>query len=112
MTDRRFPFSPYPHGWFQVAYSDQLAPGAVLPLSVLCQYRVLFRTERGQAHVLDAHCPHLGAHLGHGGKVAGEQIECPFHHWRMDGSGRCAAIPYGDKIPPSAAIRAWTLHEV
>ena len=28
----RFPFSRYPNGWFQVAYSDELEKGAVLPL--------------------------------------------------------------------------------
>ena len=39
----------------------------------------------------DAYCPHLGAHLGHGGIINGECIECPFHAWRwktdVDSSG-------------------------
>ena len=28
----RFPMPRYPSGWFQVAYADDLAPGAVVPL--------------------------------------------------------------------------------
>jgi cholesterol 7-dehydrogenase len=40
---------------------------------------VLFRTESGEAKVLDAYCPHMGADLGVGSKVVGDCIECPFH---------------------------------
>src|SRR5688572_14341605 len=76
---QRFPFSPNPVGWFVVAYSDELPVRGVLPLSYFGTELVLFRDETGAAHVLDAHCPHLGAHLGHGGVVAGGSIRCPFH---------------------------------
>ena len=69
----RFPFPPYANGWFQIAYSDELAPGDVKAVRNFGQDFVLFRTEAGVAHVLDAHCPHLGAHLGYGGKVEGNE---------------------------------------
>ena len=68
----RFPFSRYPNGWFQIAYSDELEKGQVVPLRYFGKDLVLFRTEGGEAQLLDAYCPHLGAHLGHGGKVQGE----------------------------------------
>ena len=56
---------------------------------------VLFRTESGEAHAVDAYCAHLGAHLAVGGKVEGEGIRCPFHGWCYDGaSGQCTDIPY------------------
>ena len=29
--------------------------------------------------MLAAHCPHMGAHLGFGGRVVGEAIRCPMH---------------------------------
>jgi 3-ketosteroid 9alpha-monooxygenase subunit A len=101
-----------PNGWFQVAYSDELAPGAVMPLAYFGSSLVLFRTEAGEAKVLDAFCPHLGAHLGHGGKVEGACIRCPFHAWKFDGEGRCTEIPYAQKIPPKAKLRTWHIHEV
>lgn len=100
-----------PNGWFQVAYSDELAPGAVMPLAYFGRQLVLFRTEAGEAKVLDGFCPHLGAHLGYGGKVDGDNIRCPFHAWEFDGAGTCTKVPYAQKIPPKAKLRAWPVRE-
>jgi phenylpropionate dioxygenase-like ring-hydroxylating dioxygenase large terminal subunit len=110
----RFPFPRYPDGWFQVAYADELPPGGVMPLRYFGQDLVLFRpaVEGAAPQVLDAFCPHMGAHLGHGGKVEGDSIQCPFHAWRFDGAGRCTAVPYAQKVPPKAAIKAWPVREV
>jgi 3-ketosteroid 9alpha-monooxygenase subunit A len=108
----RFPFPRYPRGWFQVAYSEDVKPGAVLPMKYFGRELVLFRTEAGQAHVLDAHCPHLGAHLGYGGVVKDGCIRCPFHAWRFDGGGTCVEVPYAPRVPPRARIRAWHPKEV
>jgi 3-ketosteroid 9alpha-monooxygenase subunit A len=108
----RFPFPPYPNGWFQIAYSDELSPGDVRPLRYFGQDFVLFRTESGVPHVLDAHCPHLGAHLGYGGKVEAEVIRCPFHAYTFDGNGSCVEVPYARKIPPTARLASRTLREI
>lgn len=104
----------YPRGWFVVAWSEELPPGAVRPLRYLGRDLVLFRTEAGEAVVLDAFCPHLGAHLGHGGQVRGDAIACPFHAWEFDGSGACTRIPYQPqdaKIPPRARVAPWSVCE-
>ena len=45
----------------------------------------MWRGEDGQVRIIDAYCKHLGAHMGHGGKVHGNLLECPFHAWRYDG---------------------------
>jgi len=95
----RYPF-PIPYGWFCIGYSHELAAGEVKPLRYFGQDLVLFRTDGGAAAVLDAYCPHLGAHLGHGGKVAGESVVCPFHAWAFDGRGVCTDVPYANQIPP------------
>jgi phenylpropionate dioxygenase-like ring-hydroxylating dioxygenase large terminal subunit len=109
---RHYPFPPYPNGWFQLAYADDLRPCGVMPLSYFGRELVLFRGEDGVARALDAFCPHLGAHLGYGGKVQGDTIVCPFHNWRFDGCGGCVDVPYAKKIPPKAQMRAWPLREV
>jgi len=102
-----FPF-PIPISWYAVAYSDELAAGQVLALSVLGRELVAFRGENGVAAVLDAFCPHLGAHLGHGGEVAGSRIRCPFHNWEFDGrTGACEHVPYATRTPPAAAARTY-----
>jgi phenylpropionate dioxygenase-like ring-hydroxylating dioxygenase large terminal subunit len=109
---------PIPTGWFCVAFSHELQPREVKPLEVFGQHLVMFRTTEGKARVLDAHCPHLGAHLarpitgGEGGKVDGDAIRCPFHDWRWDGAtGKCVHIPYAKRIPENARTRAWTVVE-
>ncbi len=101
----------FPRGWFVVAWSSELLAGDVRPLHYFDQHLVLFRTASGQAVVLDAFCPHLGAHLGHGGSVDGERIRCPFHAWEFGADGACAAIPYADKIPGRARVTPWTVAE-
>ena len=72
----RFPYTEFPTGWFALAASHEVAPGAVKPLHNFGIDLVLFRTESGQVVVTDPYCPHLGAHLGYGGRVEGETIRC------------------------------------
>jgi len=107
---RRYPFS-YANSWYQVLWSDELAPGEVKPIRYLGRDLVAFRDEGGRAHVLDAFCPHLGAHLGHGGRVVGDTIQCPFHAWRFAGDGRCVEVPYAKRVPAHAAVGAWEVRE-
>ena len=107
----RFPFPPYPNGWFRAAYTHELSVGQVVPLHFFGRDLVLFRDAEGVAAVLDAHCRHLGAHLGYGGKVEGRGIRCPFHAWLWDRDGGCRDIPYVKRIPVGAKMRAWTLVE-
>ena len=47
---------------------------------------------------MDAYCPHLGAHLGHGGRVEGGAVRCPFHAWLWGGDGRCLEVPYATVV--------------
>jgi phenylpropionate dioxygenase-like ring-hydroxylating dioxygenase large terminal subunit len=103
---------PIPNGWFAVSWSHELRVGDVKPISYFGEELVLFRTRSGLAKVLDPFCPHLGAHIGHGGRVIGETVRCPFHGWQFDGeTGECANIPYCDRIPPQARLRSWSTQE-
>jgi nitrite reductase/ring-hydroxylating ferredoxin subunit len=103
---------PYPNGWFAVAWSRDLRVGDVRPLEYFGEELVLFRTRSGEARILDPFCPHLGAHFAYGGRVMGETIRCPFHGWQFDGqSGACAKIPYCERIPAKARVRAWDVLE-
>ena len=108
----RYPFTSYPNGWFVVALSSELPAKGVQRMHYFGQELVLFRTESGVANILDAYCPHLGAHMGEGGCVKGETLECPFHSWRFNGAGQCTEIPYSQKIPRQAKTRAWQVREV
>jgi 3-ketosteroid 9alpha-monooxygenase subunit A len=109
----RSPLTPYPRGWFLVAFSSELPASGVLPLYYFGRHLVAYRTDDGKAHVSNAYCPHMGAHLGHGGVVSGSCLRCPFHGWTFDGdSGQALSSPYGKKLPPGAKLRLWTVEEV
>lgn len=90
----------YPNGWFPVIESRELNKiGELKPLFVFGRNFVCFRGTDGNVRVLDAYCPHLGAHLAVGGEVISNEgqdcIRCPFHGWEFNGkSGQCVKIPY------------------
>lgn len=108
----RYPFGPYPTGWYLALESAALPPGAVVPLRILGKDLVAFRTGSGVPVVLDAHCPHMGAHVGHGGVVDGEGVRCPFHAWRFDTQGRCDDVPYDEgRRPPRVSLACHPVHE-
>jgi 3-ketosteroid 9alpha-monooxygenase subunit A len=109
--DPGWPYSVHPSGWFQVAWSADLPAGGVIPRRYFGTDLVLFRDEGGRARVLDAHCPHLGAHLGYGGTVVGDDIVCPFHGWRWSGDGRNTCIPYSTRPNRGQRLRSWNVHE-
>lgn len=107
----RFPPNPFPFGWFQATYSDELGAGQVVPLHYFGREFVLWREEGGTPHLMDAFCAHMGAHIGHGGHVEGSGVRCPFHHWKYDGTGRCVDVPYSDMINRHACLTTYPLVE-
>ena len=119
---KRFPM-PIPFGWFVVAYSDELSPGQAKPVKYFGMELVLFRTEGGTPALVEAYCPHLGAHLGYGihehagagGKIEGENIVCPFHSWKFNKDGFCTEVPYATNMPPkvksSQCLRSFPMFE-
>jgi len=87
------PGNRYPTGWFQVAWSDDIGTGEVKALHYFGRDLAVWRGESGRLYASDAHCLHLGAHLGIGGEVEGENVVCPWHAWRWSGEGRNTFIP-------------------
>lgn len=118
----RYPM-PIPVGWFAAMVSEDLEVGASKALRLFGEDMVIFRTETGKVKALEAYCPHMGAHLGHGihenmgrgGEVKAETIVCPFHGWRFDGKGECVDVPYASNMPPKVkgkrCLRVWPVAE-
>jgi nitrite reductase/ring-hydroxylating ferredoxin subunit len=111
MMELGFPYEDFPRGWFQVAWSDDLKAGDVLPLHYFGRELVLFRGESGRSAVLDAYCAHLGAHLGYGGTVSGDCIACPFHEWQWDADGHNTHIPHSTRESQRRRVPAWSVSE-
>jgi nitrite reductase/ring-hydroxylating ferredoxin subunit len=72
---------------------------------------VVYRTRSGVTRAVAPYCPHLGAHLGHGGWVDGELLVCPFHSFAYDDSGACVRTGYGTKPPAGARLAQRPLRE-
>ena len=109
MTTRRFPF-PLPFGWFAVGHVDELPAEAVSTHHLFGQDLVLW-SDDGERHLVDAWCPHLGAHLGVGGRVVDGCLVCPFHEWSFGPDGVNVAIPYAEKPNRRARLRGYPLVE-
>jgi phenylpropionate dioxygenase-like ring-hydroxylating dioxygenase large terminal subunit len=65
-VEKRFPFAPYPKGWFQVACSREVDTGQVIGLQYFGSRLICYRGDSGTRYVLDACCPHLGADIAVG----------------------------------------------
>jgi len=96
-----------PSGWFAVCFSHELLPGKMLSRVFNENDIVLFRTKQGVASALDAYCPHLGAHLGHGGTVKSNVLQCPFHGLCFNTNGNCVSHDLN-----STKINSWPIQEV
>lgn len=113
------PFT-YPRGWLMVAASSSVtslpSEGRFFGGDV-----VLYRGDSGRAVMLNAYCPHMGAHLAvgptgatarHCVQVIGDSIRCPNHGWKFGADGRCNEIPYSPiAIPETLRIKSWRLEE-
>lgn len=98
-------------GWYIVGYSEDLKKKQVKTIRAFGKEIVIFRGENNKVSAVSPYCPHLGAHLGHGGKVVKNSIRCPFHFWRFNSKGKCVEIPYSDKIPNKACVKSYQIIE-
>jgi len=103
--------STFPNSWFRIATSNELPAKKVIPLRYFGKDFVLFRAENGTPYLLDAYCPHMGAHLGYTGTVRDETIRCPYHGWLWNGKGSCVDVPYTNK-QPKVKIKSYPVREV
>ncbi|MGE0307184.1 MAG: aromatic ring-hydroxylating dioxygenase subunit alpha [Acidimicrobiia bacterium] len=99
-----------PTGWFNIGWSAEIAPGGVKPMRYFGHDLVAFRSTTGELSVLDAHCRHLGAHLGYDSRVNGNCVVCPYHGWHWATDGTNALVPYQDH-PTQARLRRWSTIE-
>jgi nitrite reductase/ring-hydroxylating ferredoxin subunit len=96
----------FPWGWFGVGFVSDLRDGHALAATVNGHELAIYRGASGALTALDAHCPHLGAHMGHGGTVEGDELRCHFHGFCFDPEGRCTRTGYGARVPPKARVRS------
>jgi phenylpropionate dioxygenase-like ring-hydroxylating dioxygenase large terminal subunit len=95
----------YIEGWYWVIPSDKLQVGELKQINILGRELVIYRGKDKQPVILDAYCPHMGAHLVEG-KVEGNELRCFFHQWKFDSTGICVAVPCVSE-PPLVKLKTW-----
>ena len=106
----------WPSTWYVLRRSSEVAPGAVVPIKALDMDLIICRTPEGRISVMDGHCTHRGASLGHGGSIERDPkgdacIQCPFHGFLYNMDGKCTHIPGIDHIPKAARLKTWPVAE-
>jgi phenylpropionate dioxygenase-like ring-hydroxylating dioxygenase large terminal subunit len=101
-TKKRMP--PYPNCWFHLAALDEFKEDEVRSFKFLGNDIIAFRSGDDSVTVLDAYCPHLGAHLGRDRKGNNNRlqdgcVQCPYHHLRFSSEGECVGGPSGLSVP-------------
>jgi len=80
--------------WYPVAYLDDLDPANPSAFTLLGVDLVLwFDRSSGSWRAFADVCPHRLVPLSQGRLNAAGELECPYHGWSFNGSGRCTAIP-------------------
>ena len=99
--------------WYAVGLSEEFKRGRKRPVKLHGRELVIWRKQDGTLACLDAKCPHMGASLAVG-RVVGEHVECPYHGFRFDDTGRCVKTPLRPDdalIPRTLCTRAFAVQE-
>jgi len=95
-----------PNQWYVILESKEVKPGKPVGVLRMGERLVLWRDEQGRLACLRDLCPHRGAALS-AGKCLGGQVQCPFHGFEYDASGRCVVVPAnGRKAAPPKVMQA------
>ena len=81
--------------WHPIAATVELEREQVLPVRLLGENLVLYRTRRGAYGLIQERCPHRSASLAYG--IPHEDgLRCPYHGWLFDRQGACLEQPFDD----------------
>lgn len=95
--------------WWVCAYSGEVGR-QLLQRTILGQPVVLYRTEAGEPVALAGLCPHRLYPLVKG-RLEGDAIQCGYHGFTYDPTGRCVRIPSQERVPANFAARRYPLIE-
>jgi nitrite reductase/ring-hydroxylating ferredoxin subunit len=102
---------PYVHDqWYAIAFSHEVERGRPFTRKCMDEPILLFRDSEGRVAALHDRCPHRSVPLSQG-RVIGDSVECVYHGFQFDRTGRCTLIPTQDHIPHAACTRSFPVVE-
>ena len=86
----------HPDHWYPLARSRDLKPARTLGVSFAGNPIVVVRAEDGSVFALEDRCAHRQVPLRLG-VVHGGKLQCGYHRWTYDRTGKCVNVPYLDE---------------
>jgi 3-ketosteroid 9alpha-monooxygenase subunit A len=104
--DAGAPPARFARGWHCLGLAEPFRDGSPHAVEAFGTKLVIYADSRGDLHVLDGYCRHMGGDLSRG-TIKGDSVACPFHDWHWGPDGKCTKIPYSRRVPPAARTRSW-----
>lgn len=99
----------YPASWYPLCRTRDVPRNSLKQINAFDAQLIVFRNASNTVGAMAARCPHMGASLARG-RIVGDCVQCPLHHWQFGADGRCTHIPNVSSathpIPKNAAVRA------
>src|ERR1700746_2863554 len=97
------------NAWYVAAWASELGDQP-LGRTIIGEPVVVFRTAGGNIAAFEDRCCHRHYPLSRG-HIAGELLQCGYHGFQFDTTGRCVAIPSQRVVPDAARVRAYPVVE-
>ncbi len=95
--------------WYVAAYGAEITH-ELFGRTICGEALVLFRTEAGDVVALADRCVHRRFPLSRS-HLDGDRIVCGYHGFTYDSTGSCVAVPAQTRIPRTARLGAYPVHE-
>jgi phenylpropionate dioxygenase-like ring-hydroxylating dioxygenase large terminal subunit len=103
-----------PNQWYVVLESKEVRKGKPAGVTRMGEKMVFWRDTQGKIACAVDLCPHRGVALS-AGTLVGDCIQCPFHGFEFDSSGRCTLIPANGRtaeVPRVFKAKAYPAREM
>lgn len=97
------------NAWYAAALDHEITR-ALRPVTILGEPVVLYRRADGTPVALEDACAHRKLPLSMG-RLVGDAVECGYHGLTYDCAGQCIRVPGQERIPRSARVRAYPVHD-
>ena len=110
-SSKKVRLPPFPNSWFHLAPFSEFKKDEIRSFKFLGHDIIAFKSGDDSITVMDAYCPHLGAHLGRDAKGRNNRlkngcVECPYHHLTFDSEGTCVPGRSHASVP-KAKVFTW-----
>jgi phenylpropionate dioxygenase-like ring-hydroxylating dioxygenase large terminal subunit len=99
--------------WYVILTSNEVKKNQVMGVRRMGENLVVWRDSKGNLGAGTDKCPHRGIALSKG-KVIDDHLQCPFHGFEYDQTGRCKLVPANGrsaKVPENIKMNAYPVEE-